>query len=121
MPFAFFSSGSKFPICVSLNATDTRVEMTGPITWEFLGYLMTAAGAVLTAVAFVMRLLAARDQRISKVEADLNAYKLKVSEHYATKDGVTRSLAAMQLSLERLVERIDSLVDNLVIDKKNNR
>lgn len=93
--------------------------MTGAITWEAISWGLGAIIAIGTMIGWGLKLLSLRDKRIDELSRDLQDHKLHAANHYATKDGLTVALAAMQSSIDRLVERVDGLLDNIILQNKN--
>lgn len=88
--------------------------MTGIVTWEVLGWIvggLVGALAVSAAViGFFFKALAIRDLRIAALEDGLQAHRLHTAETFATKQGVTEAVGRVEHAVDRLIGRVDNLV-----------
>jgi hypothetical protein len=45
--------------------------------------------------------------RVSELEKDFSGYKLYVAEHYATQNDLTKAVASLERTIERLIEAVN--------------
>jgi hypothetical protein len=81
------------------------------------GELTTGIGFLIVVVTFVGGIYWRWSSMVGGVDKDLQAYKLHVSEHYATKQGVTEQMVALTKAVndvgDRLDKRLDGMTDRL--------
>ncbi len=105
--------------------------MTGPITFEAVGYLIGMIVAMLSVGGWVLNLIGKRDKRIADMEKSLEGqvranekslseHKLFAAEHYATKDGLNAGLREMQAAINGRFDRVEATLDRLMLRSSNN-
>ena len=88
--------------------------MDSVVTWQAIITVLGIIGAIITLYLRIYAVISAREKALAKdiqvVRNELQEYKTHIAETYITNDALSKSLARIEQSIERLTKRLDQVI-----------